>query len=126
MIYQALSRTQMAPADALSCHNGMDTSLDNRGVQPLPLDAFNQHIQAVDVTLADKIKESSSNDLLVFQTVHQIKKELPLFNRFKVKDWTFDNSHLYYKIHLYVLEIACHDLISTTHCSFEGSHGDHL
>ena len=95
----------------------MDTSLDNADIQLLLSNTFDQQIRAIDVALADKIRESSSTGLLVLQAVHQMEKELPLFNRSKAKDWTFDNGHLY------IPDIAHHDLVTAAHCSFEGGHG---
>ena len=116
----------MAPADTLSHQDNMNTFLDNTDVQLLPSNAFNQQLCTIDVALADKIKDSSSSDLLILQAVHQMEKKLPLFNRLKAEDWTFDNGHLYFKTHLYVPEVFCHDLVTTAHCSFKGSHGNHL
>ena len=55
-----------------------------------------------------------------------MEKELPLFNRSRAKDWTFDDGQLYYTARLYVPELACHDLVTATHSSFEGSYGGHL
>ena len=126
MTYWALPSTQMALADALSYWDDVDTIQDNTDVQLLPSNAFDQQIGAIDIALADKIKNSSSRDLLVLQAIHQMKKELPLFNRLKAEDWTFDDGQLYYKACLYVLEPAHHNLVSTTHSFFEGSHGGHL
>ena len=126
MIYWALPGMQMAPANPLSCWDDMNTTQDNMDIQLLPSNTFNQQLWAIDVALADKIKDSSSSDPLVLQAVHQMEKELPLFNRSRVEDWTFDNSWLYYKTHLYVPELACHDLVAATHSSFEGGHGGHL
>ena len=81
----------MAPADALSCWNDMDTTHGNMDIQLLPPNAFDQQLQAIDVALVDKIKNSSACDLLILQAIHQMEKELPLFNRSKAEDWTFDN-----------------------------------
>ena len=91
----ALPSLQMAPADTLSCQDDMNTSLDNTDVQLLPSDAFDQQIPAIDIALADKIKDSSSSNPLVLQAVHQMEKELPLCNRSRAKDWTFDDGHCY-------------------------------
>ena len=79
----------MAPTDALSCRDDMDTTQDNTDIQLLPSDAFNQQLQAINVALADKIKDSSSSNLLILQAIHQM--EAPLFNRLRAEDWTFDN-----------------------------------
>ena len=126
MVYQALPKTQMAPVDALSYRDNMDTIQDNTDIQLLPPNAFNQQLWAINIALADKIKDSSSSDLLVLQAVHQMEKELLLFNQSRAKDWTFDDRQLYYKTHLYIPEPACHDLVTTAHSSFKGGHGGHL
>ena len=125
-MYHTLPKIQMALADTLSCRNDIDTTQDNTNVQLLPLNAFNQQLQAINVAPADKIKDSSSSDLLILQAIHQMKKELPLFNRSKAEDWTFNDGHLYYKTHLYILEAAHHDLVATAHSFFKGGHGSHL
>ena len=97
LAYQALPSTQMAPTNAPSHQNDVDTSLNNANVQLLPSNAFDQQIWAINVALADKIKDSSSSNLLALQAVHQMEKELPLFNRSWTKDWTFNNGWLYFK-----------------------------
>ena len=76
----------MAPTDALSRRDNVDTTQDNTDVQLLPPDAFNQQLQAIDITLVDKIKDSSSSNPLVLQVIHQMEKELPVFNRSKAED----------------------------------------
>ena len=86
MVYQALPGAQMAPMDTLSCQDDVDTIQDNADVQLLPPNAFNQQLQAIDVALVDKIKDSSSSNPLVLQAVHQMEKELPLFNKSQAKD----------------------------------------
>ena len=116
----------MAPVDPLSHHNDMDIFLDNTNIQLLSSDAFDQQVWAINIALVDKIKELSSIDPLVLQAVHWMEKEFPLFNRLKAKDWIFNDGHLYFKTCLYVPDIACHDLVSAAHCSFEGSHDGHL
>ena len=55
----------MAPADALSYQDDMDTTKDNMDIQLLPPNTFNQQLQAINVALADKIKNPSSSDLLI-------------------------------------------------------------
>ena len=94
MVYHALSGTQMAYTDALSCRDAVDTTQGNIDIQLLPPDTFDQQLWALDVALVDKIKDSSSSDPLVLQAVHQMEKELPLFNRSKAEDWTFDDGRL--------------------------------
>ena len=116
----------MAPADALFHWDNLNTTQDNTNIQLLPSYAFDQQIHAIDMALADRIKDLSSSDPLVLQPIHQMKKELPLFNRLKANNWTFDNGQLYYKAHLYVPKIACHDLVTATYCSFKGRHSGHL
>ena len=91
MVYQALPCTQMAPTDTLSHQDDMDTTQDNTDVQLLPSNTFDQQLQAIDVALANKIKDSFSSNPLILQAIHQMEKELPLFNRSRAEDWTFDN-----------------------------------
>ena len=126
LAYHALPSTQMATRDALSYQDNMDTSLDNMNVQLLLSYIFNQQIQAIDVALMDKINNSSSSDPLVLQVVHQMEKELLLFNRSQAKDWTFNDAQLYFKHHLYIPEVAHHNLVNTAYCSFKGGHKGHL
>ena len=91
MVYQALPKTQMAPVDALSYRDNMDTIQDNTDIQLLPPNAFNQQLWAINIALADKIKDSSSSNPLILQAIHQMEIELPLFNRSRAEDWTFDD-----------------------------------
>ena len=63
-------------------------------IQLLFPDTFDQQLQAIDVALVDKIKDSSASDLLVLQAIHQMEKELPLFNKWRAEDWTFDDGQL--------------------------------
>ena len=60
-------------------------------IQLLPPNAFDQQLWTIDVALADKIKDSSSSNPLVLQAIHQMKKELRLFNRSRAEDWTLDD-----------------------------------
>ena len=85
MIYRVLLGIQMAPADALSHQDNIDTTLNNTDIQLLPLDAFDQQIHTINMALVDKIKYSSSSNLQVLQAVHQMEKELPLFKAFSLK-----------------------------------------
>ena len=116
----------MAPANALSQRDDIDTSLDNMDVQLLPSDALNLQIQAINMALVDKIRNSSFSDLLVLQTVHQMEKELPLFNRSCAKHSIFDNGWLYFKHCLYIPKVAHYDLVATTHGFFKRGLGGHL
>ena len=69
------------------------------------------------MALADKIKDLSSSNPLVLQAIHQMEKKHLLFDRSKAEDWIFDDGHLYFKTHFYIPEVACHDLVATTHHS---------
>ena len=92
----------MAPTDTLSCWDDVDTTQDNIDVQLLPSDTFNQQLWAINVALVYKIKDSSTGNILVLQGIHQMEKELPLFNRSRAEDWTFNDRWLYYKTCLYI------------------------
>ena len=68
----------MAPTDALSHQDDVDTTQDNTDIQLLPPDAFSQHLQAINIALADKIKDSSSSNPLILQDPPDEKRTPPL------------------------------------------------
>ena len=62
IIWQVTPGTKMAPADALSRKDAVDTSLDNMEAAICPEPAI---IRALDLALAKHVQTSSSSDLLV-------------------------------------------------------------
>lgn len=89
----------MAPADALSCCDSVDTSLGNVDTSIVPEPVI---INVLDHTLTHHIKLSSSSDPLVLPAPSNLTDGSPLFPHSAIKDWTFNNSHLYFKGRMYV------------------------
>ena len=84
----------MAPADALSQKDLIDTADDNIDVTIVPDPVV---IQALDLSLVCHIQSSSSSDPLVLKVIQAIQDGFPLFPHSTLTDWTFENSHLYFK-----------------------------
>ena len=84
----------MAPADALSRRDSIDTSLDNLNtaicLEPVV-------IGALDLALARHITSSSTSDPLVLRAIENLHIGSSLFPRSSVKDWTYEGGHLYFK-----------------------------
>ena len=108
----------MAPADALSRRDSIDTSSDNIDASIIPEPVV---IQALNLTLARHIKSSSSSDPLVLRAISNLADRSPLFPRSVLKDWTFDNGHLYFRGRMYVPPaVRCR----TTNLTVVGQPGD--
>ena len=84
----------MAPADALSRQDEIDTSLDNIDSMICPELVV---INALDLALTKHILTSSHSDPLVLWAIKSLQEGLPLFSRSTLMDWTFERGHLYYK-----------------------------
>ena len=97
--WQVTPRTKMAPADALSRHNHVDTTQDNQEMVICPEPVI---IQALDLALAQKIQSSTKSDPLVLQALESLKVGSPLFPRSSMDDWHMTNGHLYFKGHMYI------------------------
>jgi hypothetical protein len=104
----------MAPADALSRRDYVDTSLDNADTSIVPSPAI---INALDLSLIRYIQSSSASDPLVLRAIQNLSQETPLFPRSVLADWTFDNGNLYYKHHLYVPPSARSQILHSIHSS---------
>ena len=104
----------MAPADALSRRDSIDTSSDNIDSAICPEPAI---IRALDLSLTRHIKASSSSDPLVLHAIENLHTDTPLFPRSFLKDWTYENEHLYYKGRMYVPPEVRHTLVSSIHSS---------
>jgi hypothetical protein len=104
----------MAPADALSHRNYVDTSLDNADTSIVPSPAI---INALDLSLIRHIQSSSASDPLVLRTIQNLSQETPLFPRSVLADWTFDNGNLYYKHRLYVPPSEQSSILHSIHSS---------
>jgi len=117
--------SQMGPVDALSCHDEVDTSLDNTAVTMLPT-VSDVLICALDVRLAEEIADFTVTDSLVQDAQDVMSKHTSLFPHASFDDWTFLKGYLYFKGHLYVLEPAQQDLVRSLHCSPAGGHGSYF
>ena len=84
----------MAPADALSRKDLIDTTDDNVDVAIVPDTVV---IQALDLSLARHIQSSSSSDPLVLKAIQAVQDGSPLFPCSTLADWTFEDGHLYFK-----------------------------
>ena len=94
IVWQVTPGSKMAPADALSRRDTVDTSEDNTNATICPELAI---IGALDLSLAHHIQNSSSSNPLVLQAIENLHTNTPLFPRSSVKDWTYEGGHLYYK-----------------------------
>ena len=94
IVWQVTPGTKMAPADALSRRDSVDTSLDNfdTAICPEPM-----VIGALDLALARHIASSSTSDPLVLHAIENLHVGSPLFPCSLVKDWTYEGGHLYFK-----------------------------
>ena len=104
----------MAPVDALSQQDLVDTSYDNTDAAICPEPAI---VGALDLSLAQHIQTSSSSDPLVLRAIENLHANTPLFPRSSIKDWTYKGGHLYYKGRMYIPPDARHALVSSLHSS---------
>jgi hypothetical protein len=114
IVWKVLPGTKMAPADALSRRDYVDTSLDNVDTAIVPSPAI---INALDLSLVRYIHSSSASDPLVLRAIQNLSQETPLFPRSALADWTFDNGNLYYKHRLYVPPSARSQILHSIHSS---------
>ena len=107
----------MRPADTLSRKDEVNTSDDNREITLLKGNDQYFYIWAIDATLAQKIHQSSTTDLIITKalTAMNDKTGEPWIPRTTKADWKFEDGALYFKHQLYVPEPACHDLIKSLH-----------
>ena len=94
ILWQVTPGSRMAPADALSRQDQVNTSEDNLDVAICPEPAV---VGALDLSLARHIQNSSSSDPLVLRAIENLHHNTPLFPRSSLKDWKYDDGHLYYK-----------------------------
>ena len=104
----------MAPADALSKKDAVDTSLDNMEAAICPEPAI---IGVLDLALAKHVQTSSSSDPLVLRAIENLHAGTLLFPHSSVKDWTYEGGHLYHKNRLYIPPDVRHTLVSSLHSS---------
>ena len=104
----------MAPADALSRRDSIDTSSDNIDTAICPEPAI---IGALDLALARHIQNSLTSDSLVLQAIENLRSNSLLFPWSSMKDWTYEGGHLYYKGQMYIPPDAHQTLVSSLHPS---------
>ena len=104
----------MAPADALSRQDEIDTSLDNIDSAICPEPAV---INTLDLALARHIQTSSLSDPLVLRAIKSLQEGSPLFPHSALTDWTFEGGHLYYKGCMYIPLATRHTLVDSLHSS---------
>jgi len=117
--------SQMGPADALSHHDKVDTSLDNTAITMLPT-VSDVLIYALDVELANKITQFTATDPLVKDATNAMSRHTSLFPCAARKDWMFLDGILYFKSCLSIPEPAQQDLVCSLHCSLAGGHGKYF
>ena len=102
----------MAPANALSRRDEIDTLLDNinSAICPEPV-----VINALDLALVKHIQTSSHSNPLVLRAIKSLQEGLLLFSHSALADWTFDGGHLYYKGRMYIPPTARHTLVDSLH-----------
>ena len=91
--------TQMGPADALSCKDTQNTTLDNQDPSIVPDLVI---INALDLALSTSIAQSTPSDPLVLHVLAGLKEGAPLFFRSTLSNWYYDNGHLYFKGWMFV------------------------
>ena len=114
IIWQVMPGTKMAPANALSRQDEIDTSLDNIDsaicLEPVV-------INTLDLALAKHIWTLLHSDPLVLWAIRGLQEGSPLFSRSALADWMFEGGHLYYKGWMYIPPAAHHTLIDSLHSS---------
>ena len=109
----------MAPADALSRRDHVDTTLDNQEASICPEPVV---IQALDLALAQKIQSSSESDPLVLRALESLKKGSTLFPRSSREDWHMTNGHLYFKGRMYIPPHEQQAIVRSIHNSPTSGH----
>jgi hypothetical protein len=119
IVWKVLPGTKMAPADALSRRDYVDTSLDNADTSIVPSPAI---INALDLSLAHHIQSSSASDPLVLRAIQNLSEETTLFPCSTLANWTFENGNLYYKHYLYIPPAARSSLLHSIYSSLLTGH----
>ena len=122
LVWDNRPSSQMGPANALSCRNEVDTSLDNTAITMLPT-VSEILICTLDVRLAERIADFTATDPLVKDATDAMARHSSLFLRMAHDDWTFLDGALYYKSCVYIPEPAQQDLVCSLHSSLAGGHG---
>ena len=131
LIWEVTPGTKMAPADALSRKDLIDTSVNNHNVSICPNPTISTPkdveplrespplaeilIQTLDLQITERIKNSSTSDPLVIRALQDLEKGNPLFPRSSLSDWTFVDNTLYYKGCMYVPPDTRQSLVAALH-----------
>ena len=111
----------MAPADALSRRDHVDTTLDNQEMSVCPEPVI---IQALDLALARKIRSSSESDPLVLRALESLKLGSSLFPCSSKDDWHMTNGHLYFKGCMYIPPHERQAIVHSIHDSPTTGHAE--
>ena len=101
----------MGLADALSRKDKVDTMDNNHIATMLPRDDVHlQHVQQLDLALAQKILQSSTTNPIITKALAAMHNDNidPWLPRTTKEDWKFKDGKLYFKHHLYIPEEAWH------------------
>ena len=112
--WQVTPGTKMAPADALSRCDHIDTTQDN---QKTAICLEPVIIQALDLALAQKMRSSTESDPLVLRALESLKVGSPLFPHSSMDDWHMTNGHLYFKGRMYIPPHKCQAIVQSIHNS---------
>ena len=113
----------MAPADALSRCDHIDTTLDNQETSICPEPVV---IQALDLALAQKIQSSTESDPLILRALEGLKTGSPLFPCSSMDDWHMTNGHLYFKNRMYIPPHERQAIVQFIHDSPTTGHAGHF
>ena len=104
----------VGPADALSCKDAQNTSLDNADASIVPDSII---INALNLELSSTIVESTPSDPFILRVLSTLKEGSPLFSCSSLSDWSFDNGHLYFKCCMFILPSSHSALLHAIHSS---------
>ena len=104
----------MGPADALSCKDTQDTTLDNQDASIVPDPII---INALNLALSTSIAQSTPSDPLVLRILAGLKDSTPLLSHSTLSDWHYDNGHLYFKGRMFVPPSSRSALLHAIHSS---------
>ena len=107
----------MGPTDALSRKDEVEVNNDNQEITLLKGKDQYFYIHAIDTTLAKKILSSSGDDPVITKALATMNSDSgePWIPQTTTRDWEFVDNTLYFKHHLYIPKLACHDLVKSLH-----------
>ena len=114
LVWQVIPGTKMAPADALSRRDSLNTSLDNAAVAICPEPVV---INTLDLALTCHIQSSFQSNPLILKAIESLWKGSPLFLHSLLNDWKFEDGCLYFKGRMHIPPEPCHALVTSLHYS---------